>query len=169
MTQQKCALQPYADQQQHAMQSDVRVACRNEVVAWLASIGAERSVPTKKQTGLPTLSEEQWQQLQPKAARAAIVAKEPAVVQPKGPVTKAKEPSSKAKEASAAKPKDSTAALKTKGRPRCSAKLAFLMLPLHALMPFLASLAKVEPSASVLQMLLDATCCHGSASKFSTS
>ena len=114
------------------MQSDKRVACRNEVVAWLASIGADKSVPTKKQTGLPTLSEEQWLQLQPKAGRVAIGAKEPAAVQPKEPPTKAKEPSSKAKEVSAAKPKDPTAAPKQKGRPRYNASC--LVLPSSTLM-----------------------------------
>lgn len=88
------------------------------MVGWLASIGAEKSVLTKKQTGLPTLSEEQWEQLQPKAGRAAAVAKEPTSLQPKEPVAKAKEPSSKVKEASAAKPKDTTAVSKSKGRPR---------------------------------------------------
>ena len=118
MEQHESALQSYPDHHLHAMQSIETVACRNEVVAWLASIGAERSVPTKKQTGVPTLSEEQWQQLQPKANRAAAVAKEAATVQPKELITKAKEPSSKAKEASAAKAKDATAALKPKGRPR---------------------------------------------------
>ena len=113
----------YAMEMRHSGNLD----CRNEVVAWLASIGAEKSVPTKKQTGLPTLSEEQWVQLQPKASRAAIVAhepaavqlKEPAAVQAKEPAAKAKEPSVKAKEPSAAKPKDSTAFPKPKGRPRC--------------------------------------------------
>lgn len=84
-------------------------ACRSEVVAWLASIGADKSVPTKKQTGLPSLSEEQWQQLQPKSAKAAIAAKEPAASQSKEPAVKAKEPASKPKDLSASKPK---------GRPR---------------------------------------------------
>ena len=136
-----CAVQPYAAHHQYAMQNNKTVACRNEVVAWLASIGAERSVPTKKQTGLPALSEEQWQQLQPKAGRAAIVAKELAAVQPKEPPTKAKEPSLKAKVASAAKPKDSTAAPKQKGRPKYNASC--LLLPLSALMSCLASLTKL--------------------------
>ena len=90
------------------------------MVAWLASIGAEKSVPAKKQTGLPILSEEQWQQLQPKTYRAGTVAAEPATMQPKELITKAKEPSSKAKEASAGKAKDAPAAPKPKGRPRCS-------------------------------------------------
>lgn len=93
-------------------------SCRNEVVGWLASIGAEKSVLTKKQKGLPTLSEEQWEQLQPKAGRAAVVAKEPTSLHPKEPVAKAKEPSSKVKEASAAKPRDSAAVPKPKGRAR---------------------------------------------------
>ena len=88
------------------------------MVGWLASIGAEKSVLTKKQIGLPTLSEEQWEQLQPKAGRAAAVAKEPTNLQPKEPIAKAKELSSKVKEASAAKPKDTTAVPKPKGRAR---------------------------------------------------
>lgn len=95
-----------------------KLGCRNEVVAWLASIGAERTVPTKKQTGLPILSEEQWQQLQPKTGRAAIVAKEPAGLHLKEAAAKAKEPSLKAKEAVIAKPRDPTAVPKPKGRPR---------------------------------------------------
>lgn len=118
MEQPESAWQSHADHHLHAVQGIDNMACRNEVVAWLASIGAERSVPAKKQTGVPSLSEEQWQQLQPKANRAAAVAKEAATMQPKELITKAKEPSSKAKEASAAKAKDATAALKPKGRPR---------------------------------------------------
>ena len=84
--------------------------CRLEVKAWLASIGAESSVPTKKQTGLPSLTEEQWQQLQPKTGKVIMPPKEPAAVQPKEPVAKPKEP--KAKE-----PRDSSGT-KPKGRPR---------------------------------------------------
>lgn len=87
-------------------------------MAWLASIGAERTVPTKKQTGLPTLTEEQWQQLQPKAGKSGVVAKESSGLHLKEVAAKAKEPSVNAKEPVAAKPKESTAVPRPKGRPR---------------------------------------------------
>ena len=43
---------------------------------WLASIGAETSLTIKKAGPLPTLSEDQWQKLQPKTGRTALPAKE---------------------------------------------------------------------------------------------
>lgn len=128
------------------------VACRNEVVGWLASIGAEKNVPTKKQKGLPTLSEEQWEQLQPKAGRAAIVAKEPTSVQHKEPVSKAKEPSSNVKEACAAKPKDTTAVPKPQSRPRYNACIC------TNLMPCLASLAELMCLCWFWKVLLHTVC-----------
>lgn len=103
-------------------------------MAWLASIGADRTVPTKKQTGLPTLSEEQWQQLQPKAGRAGVAGKESSGMHLKEVAATAKEPSVKAKEPVVAKPKDSTAVPKPKGQPRYMPILSCcLKLPLDHL------------------------------------
>ncbi len=85
-------------------------------MAWLASIGADVAITAKKQTHLPTLTEQDWQRLQPKLGRGAVAAKE-AAVQPKEAAPKPKEPAQKPKEpASVPKPKDT--APKPKGRPR---------------------------------------------------
>lgn len=89
--------------------------CRNEVLAWLASIGAEHMVPAKKATNLPTMTEDDWLRLQPKAAKAAVAAKE-AAEKPSQTAAKSKEIAPKAKEF-APKAKE-TAASKPKGRPR---------------------------------------------------
>ncbi len=89
--------------------------CRNEVLVWLASIGAEHMVPAKKASNLPTLTEDDWLRLQPKAAKAAVVAKE-AAEKPSQTAARSKEIAPKAKEV-APKAKE-TAASKPKGRPR---------------------------------------------------
>ena len=111
-----------ADQQGPVKESKPATAAlcfRMEVKTWLASIGADHSIPPKKQAGLPKLTEEQWQQLQPKAGRVVPAAsKEPAAaaaaaaaipVQPKEASVPVKEASTKTKETPAPKPK---------GRPR---------------------------------------------------
>ncbi|DBB00031.1 TPA: hypothetical protein ACH3X1_013890 [Trebouxia sp. C0004] len=93
---------------------------KNEVLVWLASIGAEHMVPAKKATNLPTMTEEDWLRLQPKAAKAAVAAKEAAdkpsqfAAKPKETAPKAKELAPKGKETAASKPK---------GRPRKKAKV----------------------------------------------
>lgn len=61
--------------------------CRNEVLGWLASIGAEKQI-TDKAAKVPQLSEDDWIQLQPKSKKAA--AKQSAVT-PKQPAAKPKQ------------------------------------------------------------------------------
>ncbi len=72
-------------------------------------------VPAKKATNLPTMTEDDWLRLQPKAAKAAVAAKE-AAEKPSQTAAKSKETAPKAKEF-APKAKE-TAASKPKGRPR---------------------------------------------------
>lgn len=93
---------------------------KNEVLVWLASIGAEHMVPAKKATSFPTMTEDDWLKLQPKAAKAAVAAKE-AAEKPSQTAAKPKETAPKAKEL-APKAKE-TAASKPKGRPRKKAKV----------------------------------------------
>ena len=94
---------------------NILAECRNEVLVWLASIGAEHMVPAKKATSFPTMTEDDWLKLQPKAAKAAVAAKE-AAEKPSQTAAKPKETAPKAKEL-APKAKE-TAASKPKGRPR---------------------------------------------------
>lgn len=86
-------------------------------MVWLASIGAERVIPAKKAMHLPTMTDDDWQKLQPKAGKSATAAKESAE-KPKEVSTKSKQVAPKPKEAAGPKTKD--AASKPKGRPRCA-------------------------------------------------
>lgn len=60
-------------------------SCRNEVLGWLASIGAERQI-TDKAAKVPQLSEEDWLKLQAKPRKAAL--KPSAASKPKQPPSK---------------------------------------------------------------------------------
>ena len=104
--------------------------CRKEIRVWLASIGAERTIPARNATHLPTMTDDDWQRLQPKAGKSAAAAKETAE-KPKEVSTKSKQGAPKPKEAAATKTKD--AASKPKGRPRC---VRVIIQHTQSLLPF---------------------------------
>lgn len=64
--------------------------CRNEVLGWLASIGAERQI-TDKAAKVPQLTENDWLDLQPKSRKAAV---KQVASKPKHPPGKPTHPSS---------------------------------------------------------------------------